>query len=83
MPPLKPGGHIAGVCNWPGRICRRTFARVSDLEGALLFAGIPLAVVALVFAVVFLTNEKPSREPIAKPVLDKTDDDTNGSAASH
>jgi hypothetical protein len=43
---------------------------VTDLDGALLFAGVPLAVVALVFAFVFLTNDKPSREPITKPILD-------------
>ncbi|GAA0484095.1 hypothetical protein Ade02nite_96000 [Paractinoplanes deccanensis] len=36
----------------------------------LLFAGIPLAVVALVFALVFLTTPKPSKEPITKPVQD-------------
>jgi hypothetical protein len=51
-------------------------AQVTDLEGALLFAGIPLAVAALVFALIFLTNDKPSREPIVKPVMD---DDTKGS----
>jgi len=46
---------------------------VSDLEGTLLFAGIPLAVVAAVFALVFLTSEKPSKEPIVKPVMDDKD----------
>jgi hypothetical protein len=49
---------------------RRTVSRVTDLEGVLLFAGIPLAVAALIFALVFLTNEKPSREPLVKPVMD-------------
>lgn len=39
-----------------------------------MFAGIPLAVVGLVFAIVFRTNEKPSREPIVKPVLDRDKD---------
>ena len=43
---------------------------MTDLEGVLLFAGIPLAVAALIFALVFLTTEKPSREPITKPVMD-------------
>ncbi|GIF20027.1 hypothetical protein BJ973_002067 [Actinoplanes tereljensis] len=42
---------------------------MTDLEGALLFAGIPLAIAALIFALVFLTNEKPSREPLVKPVM--------------
>jgi len=47
---------------------------VNGLEGALLFAGIPLAVVALVFVLVFLTSPKPSKEPISKPVMDKDGD---------
>jgi hypothetical protein len=42
---------------------------VTDLEGTLVFAGVPLAVVALVFALVFLTTKKSSREPITKPLL--------------
>ena len=45
---------------------------VTDLEGALLFAGIPLAIVAVVFVLVFVRTEKPSREPITKPVMDRT-----------
>ncbi|MFF5081311.1 hypothetical protein ACFY36_30055 [Actinoplanes sp. NPDC000266] len=44
---------------------------MTDLEGILLFAGIPLAVVGLIFALVFLTSAKPSREPITKPVMDE------------
>jgi hypothetical protein len=36
---------------------------VTDLEGALLFAGIPLVVVGAVFAAVFATNDKPPRGP--------------------
>jgi hypothetical protein len=43
---------------------------VTDLQGGLLFAGIPLAVAAVVFVLVFRTNEKPSREPIVKPIMD-------------
>ncbi|MFD0523127.1 hypothetical protein [Paractinoplanes durhamensis] len=43
---------------------------MNDLEGALLFAGVPLAVLGLVFAIVFRTSDKPSREPITKPVMD-------------
>ena len=43
---------------------------MTDLVGVLLFAGIPLAVVAAVFALVFMTNKKPSRDPITKPVMD-------------
>jgi hypothetical protein len=54
-------------------------AGVTDLEGVLLFAGVPLAVVALVFAFVFLRTEKPSREPITKPVMK---DDKKGPAGS-
>jgi hypothetical protein len=46
---------------------------VTDLEGTLLFAGVPLGVVALVFALVFLRNAKPSREPIVKPTMDDDD----------
>ncbi len=41
----------------------RTFTDVTDLEGALLFAGIPLVVVGAVFAAVFATNDKPPRGP--------------------
>jgi hypothetical protein len=48
----------------------RTVARVNDLEGALLFAGIPLAVLAVVFVLVFRTTPKPIREPITKPIMD-------------
>ena len=48
---------------------------MSDLVGVLLFAGIPLAVVALVFAIVFRTSPKPPRDPIVKPVMD--DDGTD------
>ncbi|XVV11175.1 hypothetical protein ACQP2X_41015 [Actinoplanes sp. CA-131856] len=44
---------------------------MSDLEGVLLFAGIPLAVVGVIFALVFWTSEKPSREPLSKPVMDR------------
>ncbi|GIM96830.1 hypothetical protein [Paractinoplanes toevensis] len=51
---------------------------MTDLEGALLFAGIPLAVAALVFGFVFLTNEKPSREPLVKPVMDDNPKDSPG-----
>jgi hypothetical protein len=36
---------------------------VTDLEGALVFAGIPLAVVGAIFAAVFATNDKPPRGP--------------------
>jgi hypothetical protein len=32
---------------------RRTVTAVTDFEGALVFAGIPLLVVAIVFALVF------------------------------
>ncbi|MEU4237417.1 hypothetical protein [Actinoplanes sp. NPDC026619] len=46
---------------------------MSDLEGTLLFAGIPLAVVAVIFALVFMTTEKPSKEPIVKPIMDDKD----------
>ncbi|GAA2656179.1 hypothetical protein Adu01nite_91720 [Paractinoplanes durhamensis] len=54
-----------------GRHCdARTVIGVNDLEGALLFAGVPLAVLGLVFAIVFRTSDKPSREPITKPVMD-------------
>ncbi|WP_157408409.1 hypothetical protein [Actinoplanes sp. N902-109] len=45
---------------------------MTDLEGVLVFAGVPLAVIAVVFALVFLTTKKPSREPITKPLLDGT-----------
>ncbi|MEV4344615.1 hypothetical protein AB0J83_09080 [Actinoplanes sp. NPDC049596] len=44
---------------------------MNDLEGVLLFAGIPLAIVAIVFGLVFWTSAKPSREPITKPVMDE------------
>lgn len=47
-----------------------TLARVTDLEGTLLFAGVPLGVVALVFILVFLRSAKPSRDPVVKPVMD-------------
>lgn len=55
----------------PSADARRSFAGMSDLDGALVFAGIPLVVVAAVFALVFLTTAKPSREPITKPILDE------------
>ncbi|MFG1988389.1 hypothetical protein ACGFJ7_00210 [Actinoplanes sp. NPDC048988] len=48
---------------------------MTDLEGILLFAGIPLAIVALIFAVVFMTSAKPSREPITGPVMDRNADE--------
>ncbi|WP_433306851.1 hypothetical protein ACQP2F_21905 [Actinoplanes sp. CA-030573] len=44
---------------------------MNDVEGALLFAGIPLAVVAVVFVLVFLKTDKPSKEPITRPVMDE------------
>jgi hypothetical protein len=52
----------------------RSVARVNDLEGTLLFAGIPLAVLAVVFVLVFRTTPKPSREPITKPIMDDKPD---------
>jgi hypothetical protein len=52
---------------------------VTDLEGTLLFAGIPLAIMAAVFALVFATGDKPSRDPITKPVMDRDKDGPAGS----
>jgi hypothetical protein len=49
-------------------------ALVTDLDGALLFAGIPLAIVGVVFALVFATSKKPSRDPITRAIMD----DENG-----
>jgi hypothetical protein len=39
---------------------------VNTLEGALVFAGIPLAVVGIVFGVVFSTTPKPPRDESKK-----------------
>ncbi|SNY50132.1 hypothetical protein SAMN05421748_110231 [Paractinoplanes atraurantiacus] len=62
---------LVGSATLPHARRGRTFAGVTDLAGILLFAGIPLAVVGLIFGLVFLTSAKPSREPITKPVMDK------------
>ena len=47
---------------------------MTDLEGTLLFAGVPLGIVALVFTLVFLRSAKPSRDPIVKPIMDDDND---------
>jgi hypothetical protein len=39
---------------------------VNTIEGALVFAGIPLAVVGAVFGAVFSTNNKPPRDESKK-----------------
>jgi hypothetical protein len=39
---------------------------VTTLEGALVFAGIPLAVVGIVFGSVFSTTPKPPEDEVAK-----------------
>jgi hypothetical protein len=43
-------------------ILGRTVWRVNHLEGALVFAGIPLAVVGAVIGAVFATSERPVRD---------------------
>lgn len=47
-----------------------------------MFAGIPLAVVGLVFALVFMTTKKPSRDPVAKPVMDDDTDRPRGAGSA-
>jgi hypothetical protein len=39
---------------------------VTTIEGALAFAGIPLAVVGVVFGAIFSTTAKPPRGPSRK-----------------
>jgi hypothetical protein len=39
---------------------------VTTIEGALVFAGIPLAVVGVVFGAVFSTTAKPPRDESKK-----------------
>ena len=46
-----------------------------------MFAGIPLAGVGVIFAVVFGTTPKPSREPISRPVMDRPDDQSGPGSA--
>jgi hypothetical protein len=41
---------------------------VNTIEGALVFAGIPLAVVGVVFGAVFSTTPKPPRDESKKKI---------------
>jgi len=41
---------------------------VTTIEGALVFAGIPLAVVGAVFGAVFSTTPKPPRDESQKKI---------------
>jgi hypothetical protein len=43
-----------------------TCSGVTTIEGALIFAGIPLAVVGVVFGAVFGTTPKPPRDESKK-----------------
>jgi hypothetical protein len=43
-----------------------TCSGVTTIEGALVFAGIPLAVVGVVFGAVFSTTPKPPRDESKK-----------------
>jgi hypothetical protein len=54
---------LTGTCSRRCPASARTFVGVTELEGALVFAGIPLAVVGAIFAAVFATNDKPPRGP--------------------